>query len=64
MPQEREEDETLLLRFCNGQRQIGRVGAKVSDGAGQGWASSTAEILVKTKSTIIAAGVLQRRDCR
>jgi hypothetical protein len=33
MPQEREEDEALLLWFDDGQRQIECVGAKVSDRA-------------------------------
>jgi hypothetical protein len=66
MPQEREEDEALLLWFDDGQRQIECVGAKVRSGAGQGRASPTAEISVKTGSAIVllAAGVLQRRDCR
>jgi hypothetical protein len=36
MPQEREEDETLLLWFDDGHRQIECVGAKVRSGAGQG----------------------------
>ena len=64
MPQERKEDEPLPLWFGSGQRKIGRVGVKVSDGAGQSWASPTAEISVKTRSAIIllAAGVLQWRD--
>ncbi|MEM4284404.1 MAG: hypothetical protein QXS96_07965 [Candidatus Caldarchaeum sp.] len=66
MPGRCKGDKALLLRFDDSEEQIGYVGAKVSDGAGQSGSNATTEVPVKTGCAIVllTAGMLQRRDCR